>query len=75
MPPLFLCSRKMEHVWLNLEISNLTILLDISAAAKEQAPCIIFIDEFDSVGAKRTSSAIHPYANQTVNQLLNEMDG
>uniref|UniRef100_A0A0B7AW50 AAA+ ATPase domain-containing protein n=1 Tax=Arion vulgaris TaxID=1028688 RepID=A0A0B7AW50_9EUPU len=45
------------------------------AAAKEQAPCIIFIDEFDSVGAKRTSSAIHPYANQTVNQLLNEMDG
>ncbi|CAL1538574.1 unnamed protein product [Lymnaea stagnalis] len=45
------------------------------SAAKEQAPCIIFIDEFDSVGAKRTSSAIHPYANQTVNQLLNEMDG
>lgn len=45
------------------------------AAAKKQAPCIIFIDEFDSVGAKRTSSAIHPYANQTVNQLLNEMDG
>ncbi|BFZ22198.1 hypothetical protein BsWGS_25238 [Bradybaena similaris] len=45
------------------------------SAAKEQTPCIIFIDEFDSVGAKRTSSAIHPYANQTVNQLLNEMDG
>ncbi|XP_059146546.1 ATP-dependent zinc metalloprotease YME1 homolog [Physella acuta] len=45
------------------------------SAAKEQAPCIIFIDEFDSVGAKRTSSAIHPYANQTVNQLLSEMDG
>ncbi|KAH9492109.1 ATP-dependent zinc metalloprotease yme1l, partial [Bulinus truncatus] len=45
------------------------------SAAQEQAPCIIFIDEFDSVGAKRTSSAIHPYANQTVNQLLNEMDG
>lgn len=47
----------------------------LTAAAKEQTPCIIFIDEFDSVGAKRTSSAIHPYANQTVNQLLNEMDG
>ena len=45
------------------------------ASAKESAPCIIFIDEFDSVGAKRTSSAVHPYANQTVNQLLNEMDG
>jgi len=44
-------------------------------AAKQQAPCIIFIDEFDSVGAKRTNSAIHPNANQTVNQLLSEMDG
>jgi len=44
-------------------------------SAKEAAPCIVFIDEFDSVGAKRTNSVVHPYANQTVNQLLNEMDG
>ena len=29
----------------------------------------------DSVGAKRTSSTLHPYANQTINQLLSEMDG
>ncbi|XP_052803413.1 ATP-dependent zinc metalloprotease YME1L-like isoform X2 [Mya arenaria] len=43
--------------------------------AKKQAPCIIFIDEIDSVGGKRTKSSIHPYANQTVNQLLAEMDG
>ena len=46
-----------------------------TGAAKQQAPCIIFIDEFDSVGAKRTNSAIHPNANQTVNQLLSQMDG
>ena len=34
-----------------------------------------FLDEMDSVGAKRTSSTLHPYANQTINQLLSEMDG
>ncbi|XP_067943761.1 ATP-dependent zinc metalloprotease YME1L-like [Watersipora subatra] len=44
-------------------------------AAKEKAPCVVFIDEIDSVGGKRTSSEMHPYANQTVNQLLTEMDG
>lgn len=40
-----------------------------------RAPCVIFIDEIDSVGAKRTNSVLHPYANQTINQLLAEMDG
>lgn len=43
--------------------------------AKEKGTCVIFIDEIDSVGAKRTSSELHPYANQTINQLLAEMDG
>ncbi|XP_013175647.1 PREDICTED: ATP-dependent zinc metalloprotease YME1 homolog, partial [Papilio xuthus] len=48
---------------------------DLFKAAKERAPCVIFIDEIDSVGAKRTNSVLHPYANQTINQLLSEMDG
>lgn len=48
---------------------------DLFANAKERAPAVIFIDEIDSVGAKRVSSSIHPYANQTINQLLAEMDG
>jgi ATP-dependent metalloprotease len=48
---------------------------DLFKAAKERAPCVIFIDEIDSVGAKRTNSALHPHANQTINQLLTEMDG
>ncbi|XP_076750045.1 ATP-dependent zinc metalloprotease YME1L [Xylocopa sonorina] len=48
---------------------------DLFKAAKEKAPAVIFIDEIDSVGAKRTNSALHPYANQTINQLLTEMDG
>jgi ATP-dependent metalloprotease len=45
------------------------------AAAKQRAPCVLFIDEIDTCGAKRTSSQLHPYANQTINQLLAEMDG
>ncbi|XP_044747462.1 ATP-dependent zinc metalloprotease YME1L [Coccinella septempunctata] len=48
---------------------------DLFKSAKERAPCVVFIDEIDSVGAKRTNSVLHPYANQTINQLLSEMDG
>ncbi|CAG0918484.1 unnamed protein product [Notodromas monacha] len=48
---------------------------DLFRAAKARAPCVVFIDEIDSVGAKRTNSILHPYANQTINQLLAEMDG
>uniref|UniRef100_A0A646QDM3 ATP-dependent zinc metalloprotease YME1 n=1 Tax=Hemiscolopendra marginata TaxID=943146 RepID=A0A646QDM3_9MYRI len=48
---------------------------DLFNTAKLRAPCVIFIDEIDSVGAKRTNSVLHPYANQTINQLLSEMDG
>ncbi|XP_053981635.1 ATP-dependent zinc metalloprotease YME1L-like isoform X1 [Hylaeus volcanicus] len=48
---------------------------DLFKAAKERAPAVIFIDEIDSVGGRRTNSVLHPYANQTINQLLSEMDG
>lgn len=48
---------------------------DLFKSAKDRAPCVIFIDEIDSVGSKRTNSVLHPYANQTINQLLSEMDG
>lgn len=48
---------------------------DLFSRAKSRAPCVIFIDEIDSVGAKRSNSLLHPYANQTINQLLTEMDG
>ncbi|XP_060067928.1 ATP-dependent zinc metalloprotease YME1L1-like [Ylistrum balloti] len=43
--------------------------------AKSVAPCVVFIDELDSVGSKRANTGMHPYANQTINQLLAEMDG
>ncbi|XP_071788183.1 ATP-dependent zinc metalloprotease YME1L1-like [Asterias amurensis] len=48
---------------------------DIFAEAKASAPCVVFIDELDSVGGKRVDSPLHPYARQTINQLLAEMDG
>ncbi|XP_072525046.1 ATP-dependent zinc metalloprotease YME1L1b isoform X2 [Salminus brasiliensis] len=43
--------------------------------AKSNAPCVVFIDELDSVGGKRIESPMHPYSRQTINQLLAEMDG
>ena len=44
--------------------------------AKAQAPCIIFIDEIDTIGRKRSSgSGSDNEAAQTLNQLLAEMDG
>ncbi|XP_020318189.1 ATP-dependent zinc metalloprotease YME1L1 isoform X1 [Oncorhynchus kisutch] len=43
--------------------------------AKANTPCVIFIDELDSVGGKRIESPMHPYSRQTINQLLAEMDG
>ena len=37
---------------------------DLFKKAKQVAPCVVFIDEIDTVGSKRTSSGLHPYANQ-----------
>ena len=37
---------------------------DLFKTAKTRAPCVVFIDEIDTVGGKRTASALHPYANQ-----------
>lgn len=50
---------------------------DLFAQAKRQAPCIIFIDELDAIGKARGNSAIggNDEREQTLNQLLTEMDG
>ncbi len=50
---------------------------DMSEQAKKQAPCIIFIDEIDAVGRHRGAGlgGGHDEREQTLNQLLVEMDG
>jgi cell division protease FtsH len=50
---------------------------DLFSQAENRAPCIIFIDELDALGKTRGGSAIggHDEREQTLNQLLVEMDG
>ena len=50
---------------------------DLFAQAKEKAPCIIFIDELDALGKARGVGIVggHDEREQTLNQLLVEMDG
>ena len=48
---------------------------DLFKQAGEKAPCIIFIDEIDAIGKSRDSSMGNDEREQTLNQLLTEMDG
>ena len=50
---------------------------DLFSQAKEKAPCIVFIDEIDAIGQKRSGGAMggNDEREQTLNQLLTEMDG
>lgn len=51
---------------------------DLFARAKRNAPCIIFIDEIDAVGRQRGGAGFgggHDEREQTLNQILTEMDG
>lgn len=49
---------------------------DLFKQAKEKAPCIVFIDEIDAIGQKRSGNLMgNDEREQTLNQLLTEMDG
>ena len=50
---------------------------DLFKQAQEKAPCIVFIDEIDAIGKSRNSGAMggNDEREQTLNQLLTEMDG
>lgn len=50
---------------------------DLFKQANEKAPCIVFIDEIDAIGKRRDTSGYsgNDEREQTLNQLLNEMDG
>ena len=48
---------------------------DLFKQAQSQAPCIVFIDEIDAIGKSRDSHYGNDEREQTLNQLLSEMDG
>jgi cell division protease FtsH len=51
---------------------------DLFEQAKKQAPCIVFIDELDAIGKSRSNNGFYggnDEREQTLNQLLSEMDG
>ncbi len=50
---------------------------DLFSQAKEKAPCIVFIDEIDTIGKRRDTAGFtsNDEREQTLNQLLTEMDG
>lgn len=57
--------------WLGTSESNLH---DVFVAARDKAPCVLFFDELDAIGAKRDQVRYGGMRN-VVNQLLGEMDG
>lgn len=43
--------------------------------ARREAPCVLFLDEIDGIGAKRSSTGSAPWLRIVINQLLTELDG
>lgn len=57
-------------------MKKVLIFIELFKQAKEKSPSIIFIDELDAVGKKREASfGGHDERDNTLNQLLVEMDG
>ena len=60
-----------------LRFSTLVNIRDLFKQAQDKAPCIVFIDEIDTIGKKRDGAGFggNDEREQTLNQLLSEMDG
>lgn len=65
------CGSDFDNKYVGVGASRIRELFEY---AKEQAPCIIFIDEIDAVGKKRNNTE-ERWSSQTLEQLLVEMDG
>ena len=72
----FLSSAR-ANVDVNAAPSSAEQLNELFAVAKKNAPCIVFIDEIDSIGGERTpaSEFKHASESQTLNMLLTLLDG
>ncbi len=67
-----------EFIQMFVGVGRASRVRDMFKTAKESAPCILFIDEIDDVGRVRAtpaSAAAPMNAEQTLNQILSEMDG
>ncbi|PVU85448.1 hypothetical protein BB560_007017 [Smittium megazygosporum] len=71
VPFFFMSGSEFDEIYVGVGSKRLR---ELFAAAREKAPSIIFIDEIDGIGSKR-SHRDQGYMNQTLNQLLVELDG
>jgi len=72
VPFFFVSGSEFDEMFVGVGASRIRKLFE---AAKEASPSIIFIDELDAVGGKRSNNEVSPYARMTLNQLLVELDG
>jgi len=73
VPFLYAAGSQFDEMYVGVGAKRIRKLFE---EARENAPCIIFIDEIDAVGGKRkTGGNTSDYSRMTINQLLQEMDG
>lgn len=72
VPFLYADASAFVEMYVGLGAKRVRELFDI---AKKNTPCIIFIDEIDAIGGKRRESGCTTEHDQTLNALLQEMDG
>eukprot|EP00118_Oscarella_pearsei_P006566 m.29881 g.29881 ORF g.29881 m.29881 type:complete len:732 (+) comp31246_c0_seq3:1391-3586(+) len=71
--PFFFCSgSEFDEMFVGVGAARVRNLFH---AAKENSPCIVFVDELDAIGGTRVASDHQPYSRMTLNQLLVELDG
>ena len=66
------CGSDFDEVFVGVGSSRVKKLFEL---AKKSTPCIIFIDEIDSIGEKRNSKLNQGVGTETLNKILAEMDG
>ncbi|OLY78666.1 ATP-dependent zinc metalloprotease YME1-like protein [Smittium mucronatum] len=71
VPFFFMSGAEFDEIYVGVGSKRLR---ELFAAAREKAPSIVFIDEIDAIGSKR-SQRDQSYMKQTLNQLLVELDG